>query len=182
LVVRGIPALRHQTGRARDRPRIPGAIRQVGGKDLALIGRDQHIVLRRGLREDRYLALDLRDAAVGAARAAGVLEMCAPARFWRRSASRRASASANSLSFSCEPRRAASAATSSTPDIAPSASASIERVGAVWMTLARQSSLAQPVVESARIEEENVSIGVGRFEQVVTRKIGDHKGNSAIAE
>ena len=47
LVVRRVPAGRHQAGRARDRPRIPGAVGQIGGEHLALVGRDQHVIGRR---------------------------------------------------------------------------------------------------------------------------------------
>ena len=74
LVVRRVPAFWDQPGRARNRARVPGAVRQVAGEHFAFIGRNQHVVIRRRLGEHWNLALDLRDAAVGAARAAGVLE------------------------------------------------------------------------------------------------------------
>ena len=74
LVLRGVPTGRHQARGARDRPRIPGAIGQVGREHLALVGGDQDVIGRRLLGEHRHLALDQGHAAVGAARAAGVLE------------------------------------------------------------------------------------------------------------
>ena len=120
LVLRGVPARRHQAGRAGDRPRIPGAVGQIGREHLALVRRDENVVGRRLLREHRHLALDQRHAAVGAAGAAGVLEhallhdLGAEARR-PRAAARRHKA--------CRPHAsrppAASASTASTPDTAP---------------------------------------------------------------
>ena len=74
LVLRRVPARRHKAGRARHRPRVPGAIGQIGGEHFALVGGDQHVIGRRLLGEHRHLALDQRHAAVGAAGAAGILE------------------------------------------------------------------------------------------------------------
>ena len=74
LVLRGIPTGRHQAGGARNRPRVPGAIGQIGGEDFALVGRDQNVISRRLLGQHGHLTLDQCHAAVGAPRAAGVFK------------------------------------------------------------------------------------------------------------
>ena len=74
LIERCVPCGRHQSGRTGDRTRIPRSVRQVAGKDLAFVRRDQHIVVGGALRHRRHLLLNLGNAAVGPPRAAGVLE------------------------------------------------------------------------------------------------------------
>ena len=74
LVVRRVPARRHQARRAGDRPRVPGPVGQIGGEHFAFVRGDENVIGRRLLRKHRHLALDQRDAAVGAPRAAGILE------------------------------------------------------------------------------------------------------------
>ena len=74
LVLRGVPTGRNQAGRAGDRPRIPGAVGQIGREHFALVGGDEHVIGRRLLREHRHLALDQGDAAIGTAGAAGIFE------------------------------------------------------------------------------------------------------------
>ncbi len=74
LIVRRIPTGRNQTGGARDGAGVPGAIRQIGREYFAFVSCDEHVIGRCLLGENRHLALDQGDAAVGAARAAGILE------------------------------------------------------------------------------------------------------------
>ena len=74
LVVRGVPARRHQTCGACDRPRVPRSIGQVGCEDLAFVGRDEDIIGWCLLGKHGYLSLDQGHAAVGSTGAAGVLE------------------------------------------------------------------------------------------------------------
>ena len=136
LVLRRVPAGRHQARRAGDRPRVPGSVGQIGGEHFAFVRRDENVVGRRLLREHGHLALDQRHAAVGAAGAAGILEYRAPERFWRRSASPRAAAHRRKA---CRPHAnrppAASASTASTPDTGPArprASSGSGRHGSHW--------------------------------------------------
>ena len=72
--VRGVPARRPQARGADDRARVPGAVGQVAGEHLVLVGRDEHVVIGRLLGEDRHLPLDLDAAGVRAPAAASVLE------------------------------------------------------------------------------------------------------------
>src|SRR5262249_34200262 len=52
----------------------PGAVRQIICEDLALVGRNQNVIAWRFLGEDRYLLLNLHNAAIGASSTSGVLE------------------------------------------------------------------------------------------------------------
>ena len=74
LILRRVPTGRYQSGRACDRSRVPGAIGQIGREHFAFIRRDENVIGRRSLREHRHLTLDQGHAAVGAARAAGILK------------------------------------------------------------------------------------------------------------
>ena len=72
LIESAVPAYRHQTGGTGHGARIPCAIRQITGKNLALIRSHQHIIIGRFLREDRHLPLNLDNAGVGATRSARI--------------------------------------------------------------------------------------------------------------
>src|ERR1700724_4696733 len=74
LVLTSVPALRTQASRSGDGPGVPGPVRQVGRKYFALIGCDKNVVGRGLLGKYRHLTLEQRHAAVGASRAAGILE------------------------------------------------------------------------------------------------------------
>lgn len=70
-----MPARRDETRRSDDRPRRPGPIGKIGGKYLAAVGSDQHVVIGRVLGEHRNLSLDLNRAAVALAGTAGIGEL-----------------------------------------------------------------------------------------------------------
>ena len=69
-----MPTDRNQPGRARNRPRVPGAVGQVGREYLAFVRRNEDVIGRRLLREYRHLPLDQGNAAIGTAGAAGIFE------------------------------------------------------------------------------------------------------------
>ena len=64
LLMRRVPAHGIKTCGAGDRPRVPGAERQIVAEHVALVGDDQHVVVGRVLGEDRHLPLDLQVAGV----------------------------------------------------------------------------------------------------------------------
>src|SRR5262249_28565103 len=69
-----VPALWDKPGRSSNWTWIARSIRQVGGEYLTFVGRHQHVIGGSSLREQRDLALDLHEAAVGATGASGVFE------------------------------------------------------------------------------------------------------------
>ncbi len=79
------PAHWHQARRSGHRPRIPRAIRQISREYLILVGRDQHVIGRSALRENRHLLLRLDQARVGFAVIPRRLCIRAPARWSHRS-------------------------------------------------------------------------------------------------
>ena len=101
----------------------------------------------------------------------------------KRVAARR-SASANSLSSSCEPTTSSQRFHCFQTRYWARPSASIERVGAVWITLARQSCSRRPVVDRAGIEQHGSAIAdrVGGLQQRIRGKIGDDEADVAIGE
>ena len=139
--VRGVPARRPQPRGADDRARVPGAIGQIAGEHFAFVGGDQHVVVRRVLGEDRHLPLNLHAAACPSAGRRRCPRTRAPRRSSRRISSPSAGTRrASSLSSGCDPTTSSQRLHCFQIRYCASPSASIERVGAVWITLARQSS------------------------------------------
>ena len=162
------------TGRgARDRARVPGAIGQIAGEHLVLVGRNQHVVVGRLLRENRHLPLRLH---VRRSRSAGrrrYPRTCAPRRSSRRISSpsvgrpRRAA---------CRPdasrRPAASASIASRSDIARARRRASNGVGAAWKRLARQSSSRSAIVGRAGVEHQRVLAAPRRRQRAARRRAG----------
>ena len=74
LILRCVPALRNKAGGSGDRSRIPGPVGQIGGEYFTFVCCDEHVIGGCLLGEYRHLPLDQGHAAVGAARATGILE------------------------------------------------------------------------------------------------------------
>ena len=184
LVEGGVPGRRHEAGRARDRPRVPGAIGQIAREDLALVGGDEHVIVRRALRQHRHLALDLDDAAVGAARAAGVLEF-ALLDDLRAEAGRGVAQGGGEqfVAFRASRRRAAICAISSRSDIARARRRAwagrrdMDHIGAAIL-------LAQPIVGRAGVEHEEAPRlgGGGGFEHALRVEVADQNDGAGVGE
>src|SRR5262249_37223015 len=181
LVQRGVPAPWNQASRASDRPRVPGSVRQIGSKDLALVRRDEYVVAGGLLGENGHLTLDQGYAAAGAPGAAGILEYPflhylgaeargrAPQRFGEELVLVvRAGHQQPALPLLphqilgkrvCEHR---------------AGRRNMDHIGAAIL-------LAQPIVDRSRIEENGSAIAqcVGSFQQRIRGKIGDDEAVAA---
>jgi hypothetical protein len=182
--MRGVPTLGDKSGRAGDGSRVPGPIRQIGCKHLAFVGCDQHVVIRRPLQEQRHLALDLNQAAVGAARTAGIFEHPflhdlgaetrggTPQRFRidliRIMGTDDEQPSPPSLDDEILSQRVCQHG---------SRRRGVDHVGPAVF-------LAQAIVDRPGVEEHQAARppGVGRLEQRIGRQIGDEKRDAAIGE
>ena len=182
--MRGVPAGGHKTGRARDRPRIPGSVGQVGREHFALGRSHEHIIGGGLLGKNRNLALDLRDAAVGPPRAAGVLEHPLLDDLRPEPSGRPPQRVGVELVIVVRADHEQPAAPLFPHQILRetvgehrAGRRDVDHVGAAVL-------LAQPLVGRSDVEQQQppLAAGIGRREQGIRGKVGEHEGNVLLGE
>ena len=173
-----------EPGGAGDGARVPGAVGEVVAEQVALVGDDEDVVVRRALGEGRDLLLDLLEAAVGAAAAGSYLKVALLDDLGAEALGGAPQGVGEELVLlGCGPSTRNQCGHCFQTRYWASASASMVRVGAVCITLAAAILLAQPVVGRAVVDDERRPCpcsASASFSSVVGRHVGDDEMRARV--